>query len=150
MVSQTSSKTPQHLILLPTLSWRGQSVPVAALLDSGVEDNFIDGELVKQLGIPTEPLESPLESRSLNGLRLFQVLHRTVPVSLIRSRNHGEKTVFHLIDRPCSPLVLGYPWLCRHNPQIDWTRKEICSWSTTCHAQPDLLQHQQVLLLPRL
>lgn len=66
-MSRTSSETPQHLILLAS----------------------IDGELVKQLGIPNEPLESPLEARSLNGLKLFQVLDIVVPVFLILSGNNS-------------------------------------------------------------
>lgn len=57
-----------------SLCWR-QSCPVVSLIDSGAENNFVDREVVKQLGIPTEPLEGPLEARSLNGLALFKVHH---------------------------------------------------------------------------
>lgn len=85
---ESLSKSPQHLILSATVNWRDQC-PVAALLDS--EENFIDSEFVKQLGIPMEPFENPLEARSLNGLKLFQVTHRTVPIALILSGNHCKE-----------------------------------------------------------
>lgn len=107
---------------------------------SGTEDNFVDGELMLQLGIPTEPLEMPLKARSLNGLRLTRVLHRTFQVPMIISGNHCEEVVLHLIDHPCPPLVLGHPWLSQHNPQIDWTKEEIrsCLRSTVscCTREP--------------
>lgn len=50
---------------------------------SGAEDNFIDSEVVKQMGILTELLEGPLEAQSVNGPKLFKVLHKTVPVPMI-------------------------------------------------------------------
>lgn len=53
---------------------------------------------------------------------------------MVVAGNHHEEIVFHLIEHPCSPLVLGCPWLSRCNPQIDWTKEEIRSWSTFCHA----------------
>lgn len=115
------------MIVTVYLCWRDLSVPVAALMDSGAEDNFVDGELVLQLGIPTEPLEMPLTARTLNGLRLTRVLHRTVQVPMIISGNHGEEVVLHLIDH-----VLGYPWLSQQPPdRLDW---KIRSWSNYCHA----------------
>ncbi|XP_038143525.1 uncharacterized protein LOC119785151 [Cyprinodon tularosa] len=33
----------------------------------------------------------------------------------------------------CSPLVLGFEWLERHNPHINWAECHIESWSTSCH-----------------
>lgn len=84
--------------------------------------------------IPTEPLETPLGAWALNGLKLFKVLCKTILFPTVISGNHCEEIVLHLIDCPCSPLVLGYLRLSQHNPQINWTKEEICSWSTNCHA----------------
>lgn len=103
------------MIVTVSLCWKDSSVPVAAFLNSGAENNFVDSELVRQLGILTKPFEMPLEVRALNGLKLTRVLHRTVPVSMIISGNHHEEIV-PLIEHPCFPLVLGYPLLSHHNP----------------------------------
>lgn len=126
MVSRISSSPTQRLMVAASLCWNRQLILVCALLDSGVEDNFVDSELVKQMGIPTELLVDPLKAHSVNGLKLFKVLHRTVPVPMIIDGNHQEKIVLNLIDHTCFPLVLGYSWLCQHNPQIEWTSEEIC------------------------
>ena len=32
-----------------------------------------------------------------------------------------------------SPLILGFPWLRRHNPTIDWSTGSILGWSPACH-----------------
>jgi len=48
--------------------------------------------------------------------------------------NHQETTRFLVIHAPTAPLVLGRPWLERHNPQICWTTGSILGWSVYCHA----------------
>ncbi|KAI3373951.1 hypothetical protein L3Q82_022513 [Scortum barcoo] len=31
------------------------------------------------------------------------------------------------------PLILGYPWLWRHNPHVDWSTGAILGWGSSCH-----------------
>ena len=133
-VSQTSVIPPQRIQLPASLCWSGRSLPLSALVDSGAEENFIDTNLAKQMGIPTEALSFPLEARGLNGHHLAQVQRRTVPVPLILAGNHHETISLHLMNNSVSPLVLGFPWLKRHNPHIDWALGRILAWSPHCHA----------------
>lgn len=63
---------------------------------------------------------------------LVQVDHQTVPVLVRLSGNHQEKIRFPAIDSPYIPLVLGYPWLKLHNPQINLSNN-IVFWSLFCH-----------------
>ncbi len=37
-------------------------------------------------------------------------------------------------DSPLAPVVLGHPWLSRHNPNINWRQNTVSSWSEYCHA----------------
>lgn len=39
---------------------------------------------------------------------------------------------FFLIQLPEFPLVLGFPWLTCHNPNIDWSRGVVKGWGTNC------------------
>lgn len=39
---------------------------------------------------------------------------------MLLADTHLERTWFDILNQPGLPLVLGFPWLCRHNPHIDW------------------------------
>lgn len=38
----------------------------------------------------------------------------------------------YLFESPHMPLVLGYPWLKQHNPNVDWSHNSISGWSVWC------------------
>lgn len=89
-------------------------VPVMALIDSGMENNFVDAELVKQMGIPTDSLENPLEAHALNGLKLFTVLKKTVNFGIIFAyfcfwdcRTVGEIFGVSIAQLDCHQTFLG-------------------------------------------
>ena len=42
--------------------------------------------------------------------------------------------VFLVMRSPRFPLVLGKPWLRKHNPQVDWVRGLITGWNPECHS----------------
>ncbi|CAI9571301.1 unnamed protein product, partial [Staurois parvus] len=47
---------------------------------------------------------------------------------------HRELACFQVISSPHYSVVLGYPWLQKHNPTFDWRSTEILSWSPQCGA----------------
>ncbi len=49
-----------------TLCWNQLSLPLVALMDSGVDENFLDINLVAQAGLVKEPLSAPLNADTLN------------------------------------------------------------------------------------
>lgn len=61
------------------------------------------------------------------------VSHQTEPVTLLMSGNHHETIQFHILLSPHIQLILGYPWLRRHNPQVDCSAGAILGWSPLCH-----------------
>uniref|UniRef100_A0A3P9HPM7 Gypsy retrotransposon integrase-like protein 1 n=1 Tax=Oryzias latipes TaxID=8090 RepID=A0A3P9HPM7_ORYLA len=107
---------------------------VKALIDSGSEQSFIDDLLVSDLNLPTELLDLPVKAAGLGGQILTQITHRTKPVHLITSGNHHEYIQFYITKSPQSPIILGFPWPCAHNPQFDWVNLHVTNWSTTCMA----------------
>ena len=123
--SRVTYRSPSHPHLIATIWWHAQSLQLSAFLNSGAEESFIDRRVVDKLGIETQALDAPLGVRALNSACLALVERRTIPLDLRLSGN------FHIIDSPHTPLVLGYRWLHKHNPHIDWPT--FTTWSTYCH-----------------
>ena len=78
------------------------------------------------------PLAKPLHPCTLIGVPL-EVHRATTPVKILISGNHQEEIVPLVMRSPHVPLVLGRPWMRKHNPQVDWSRGLIMGWSPRCH-----------------
>ncbi len=117
-----------------TLSWEGHQHLVQAMIDSGAAGDFLDLSLAKELGIPTQLLPHPQAVTALDGrpLEPGRVTEATQSLRLTIHQHQQEET-FYLIDSPEYPVILGHPWLRRHNPWIDWSAGTILSWGSTCH-----------------
>ena len=133
-VTESSAPTASNPGISARISWKGTQLQVPALLDSGSDANFICPTLVRRLGISTVPLASPVRPCAITGAQLEEVRRTTVPVQVLVSGNHQEEIVLLVMSSPRVPLVLGRPWMRKHNPQVDWTRGLITGWSPQCHA----------------
>lgn len=60
------------------LWWGKDSLPIHALVDSAANGNFIDQNVVSQLGIPVLPLEEPRDVLAIDGKFLVKVSHMTI------------------------------------------------------------------------
>lgn len=73
-----------------------------------------------------------LSATSLNRQLLCQVTHHSSPVKMTIPCGNSEEKTFHLYHSDLHPVVLGYPWLARHNPQFNWTSGSVIRWSNVC------------------
>lgn len=104
------------------------SFKCSALIDSGVEGNFIDKDWARERGLPIHPLNPPITAHSLDGPKLMAIS------SITTSGNHREELELYLTKSPVAPLVFGHPWLALHGPLINRADNSISNWSTYCHA----------------
>ena len=111
---------------------RDHTMTQGVLVDSGADESLMDWGLAKRLGITTVPLTSPVDASALDGKLLFRVTHITEPVQVTIDDIHTERLRFHLFDSALHPIVLGFPWLLRHNPNIDWRSGNIKNWAPNC------------------
>ena len=44
---------------------------------------------------------------------------------IIIYKGHREKVTFEICDLEKVNLIIGYTWLKKHNPEIDWNTREI-------------------------
>ena len=95
-----------------------QTVP--ALLDSGANATFIDVSVAERLGLPLTPLKTPIRIFNVDGSRnsAGDVTHTTTV--LMEYLGHREELTAEVTNLGKNSLILGYTWLQKHNPSIDW------------------------------
>ncbi len=104
------------------------------MIDSGAAGNFIDIRFANTHNLPLVPCESRVAVAALDRLPLGtgQVKFITKDLCLRTGILHLETLRLFAIDSPQNPIILGLPWLERHNPQISWTTRQILQWSDSC------------------
>ncbi|KAK3567175.1 hypothetical protein QTP86_011394 [Hemibagrus guttatus] len=123
-----------NLTVTVLLSFSDHCVPVTALIDSGAAVNLIDGALVEELKIPTFPCVPSLRITAIDSQPIGEGYLRcqTELLDFQVGLFHHEQLAFYVTSSAANPVILGFPWLRRHDPQISWRSGELVRWSPTC------------------
>ena len=95
---------------------------VPTLLDSGANATFIDKAVTERLGLTLEALANPIRVFNVDGSCNLagDVTHAVnLTVDFLRHREELRAEVTNLGK---NSLILGYTWLKKHNPSIDWEK----------------------------
>ncbi len=130
-VSQNSSQST-NLKIPVTLRVKGTVIETTALIDSGAAGNFIDAEFTKTHNIPLIPCESHLAALDGRPLGSGRIQFTTEDLTLSTGVLHTETIRLFVFQSPQTPLILGLPWLEKHNPCISWSERQITRWSEFC------------------
>ncbi|KAL0150648.1 hypothetical protein M9458_054065, partial [Cirrhinus mrigala] len=116
------------------LVFDGRDISTTALIDSGAAGNFIDESFAKSCNLPLVACGSRVAMAALDGRPLGSgtVQAITEELELQTTSLHTEKLRLFTIHSPNHPIILGLPWLEKHNPVISWTKKHILQWSPDC------------------
>jgi hypothetical protein len=98
----------------------GRSVSV--LVDSGASSQFIAESLANELALTLTVKKVGDRVGLANGDVIFS--HQSTR-TLYSIGPFTEKETFHLLPLASFDLVLGRPWLNRHNPDVDWPNSRI-------------------------
>jgi hypothetical protein len=93
-----------------------------ALVDSGCEGYaFIDREYAKSVGLALRAVSRPFSLYGYDGEERDSRTVREYVRCDIKNGDHVDKDVV-LYATPLShyPIVLGHPWLKKHNPRTNW------------------------------
>ncbi|KAL0195114.1 hypothetical protein M9458_008686, partial [Cirrhinus mrigala] len=119
------------------LKFKSKSVHTTALVDSGAARNFIDHDFARTHSIPLVSCVSHVAVAAIDGRLLGsgQIQHTTDDLTLCSRALHTETIRLFVLSTSRTPIILGFPWLERHNPVISWTERQILRWSESCQAQ---------------
>ncbi len=122
--SYQSQPLSRRLFLSSDLVHSSKSIKVQSFVDCGADASFIAQVMVEKLGCSTIPLEQNIQLIMADSSTTSTLItHKTAPMQL-KIGNHVELVSFYIAQLPYD-LILGYDWLERHNPDIDWVKREV-------------------------
>ena len=92
---------------------------IMALLDSGASDSFVSWNVVRVLGLRQYQLSQRLTVRVANG----EALAVTHFVQLSAMLGPMPVRLSLRVIKTTIPIVVGYPFLARTQPTIDWKQR---------------------------
>jgi hypothetical protein len=96
-----------------------------ALIDCGATSCFIDIEWAKLNNIPTRPLTNLIPVYNVDGTTNDAGAITNIANMILRYEQHSERTQLAVTRLGKQSLILGYNWLCNHNPEINWQTKDV-------------------------
>jgi hypothetical protein len=142
---QKQSPTPP-LLHLPVII---NGIRATALLDCGSNGNFISAEFCKRNGIHTNNETNNVETTTQsvefgNGATTecdmelsCEVSYRTASLPL------SEQLTLQVLSLPRYNIILGLPWLYKHNPHIDWRTRLITIEQKHRYVQMEAQRHEE-------
>jgi len=102
-----------------------EGITVEALLDSGATELVMSTEFARKKGFKLKKLERPMQVRNVDGsFNREGPIENTVEVN-VYYKGHVERTEIDVIGGQKWGVILGMPWLERHNLEIDWKTGEV-------------------------
>src|SRR5579871_4577319 len=104
-----------------------------AMIDSGANMNFISPDWAQEQGIECEAKGRPYKVTGVDGGAIGNgTVSAEVKAAELLIGNHREKATLDVIPTEGHDVVLGLPWLIKHNPTIDWQRGKLIFAKSQC------------------
>lgn len=127
MSSPLASEHTLRVLTPVKITHRITTTDLRALIDSGADESLTDWGLAAKLRLNSEPLARPIEASALNGTELFNITH-TIETVKLHTHGHKELINFYLFQSPSQALILGHPWLHKHNHHFNWKSRTIIGY----------------------
>ena len=120
LIISTIGQSANSILLSSYLLFGGRAIPCTSLVDSGCTAlAFLDEDFARQYKLPLQRL---LRKRPLflaDG-KLAGWIEKAIDLPL-GIGDHREVISFFVTSlAPDNPIILGLPWLQRHNPEVNW------------------------------
>ena len=103
---------------------KNETVKTLALVDSGAGGKFINRKYTELLELPTQKLNKPMIARNVDGM-INNAVTITSYVDLpLKVDGRTVNTQLLILELGSQRIILGFPWLQEHNPDINWKMGE--------------------------
>jgi hypothetical protein len=117
--SARRSTTPEELSLPITLLTKKRTIHEFALVDSGANQNLMDAGFARAHGLGARRVRNARRMYNIDGtLHAKSGTHYVDLEIATNAQTHVCR--FLLMDLSDDVIVLGFPWLCKFEPQISW------------------------------
>ena len=101
---------------------KDETIEMKALLDCGARGIFLDQNFARKHNIKATKLEQPIRARNVDGTDNKQgTIHYYTDLYIkIGDRTFLER--FYITGLGNQKIILGLPWLRKHNPEINWDK----------------------------
>ena len=122
----------------------GKKLWLQALVDSECIYTGIDKQLVKEERIKTELMERSFEVFNVDEMKNGKVT-QFAPLEVEINR-YKEQIDAVVMDLNSTDMFLGYNWLVKHNPEVNWSTGTM--WFTRC-LKTYRTKHQNISFIPK-
>ena len=103
----------------------GRMYDEKALLDCGATGQFMDKKFAIGNNITMRQLPAPIRVYNVDGtLNISGSITHEATLTMIH-KGHKEDVTFEICDLGKVNLIIGFTWLQKHNPEINWLTGEI-------------------------
>ena len=111
-----------NTFLLPITLWvYGKKVQTKGLVDSGATTNFISHRFVQTNHLVSNRLAHSIPVRNADGTTNSLGSIKYYVRALLQIGDHKTTQRFLVTDLGDKDVMIGYTYLHRHNPEIDWS-----------------------------
>ena len=112
---------PIHMKMTDTI----EEASMEAMVDSGTTGDFIDQDFVAKSKLTTRKLSKPILVYNVDGtLNEAGSINEVVDVVMTYNR-HSERIMLAVTRLGKQSMILGFTWLDKHNPEIDFRAKTV-------------------------
>ena len=147
-----ANKSERALRFPIRLQYRARTVTTTALIDCGATGNFIDPSLVSHLLLPSQPILA-LQAFNVDGTVNKQGQITAATTVHCQAIGFEDDLTLMIVNLGRPQVVLGMPWLMKHNPHIDWEKKTVTLDNeyirkTTLSTELAITTHKDEVMLP--
>jgi len=109
----------------PTIKTKERKIKILALIDSGCTHTTIAADIVQREKLPTEKMKTTIEIYNSDRTQnKYSKIKEVVPITL-EAGGYMEQINVVVLGITETDVFLGYDWLEKHNPEIDWKKGTI-------------------------